>query len=87
MYFCISVYMDFVDDNTPIQLIVRIGTAAGVSRKWNMRICQIACASAERGWYFNQETDFGKGGPRTPRVICGHKQLIWHSKLKLAKIL
>ncbi|GFG39627.1 hypothetical protein Cfor_02901, partial [Coptotermes formosanus] len=42
------VYVDFVDNNTPIQLSVRVGSTTGVSRRWNIRICQIGCDSSER---------------------------------------
>jgi hypothetical protein len=49
------VYVDFQDDNVPIQISIRAGTGASVTRKWNIKISQIDCASPERGRYLTKE--------------------------------
>ncbi|XP_033610128.1 uncharacterized protein LOC117282858 [Cryptotermes secundus] len=45
---CCIMYVDFQEDNVPIQLSIRAGTGASVSRKWNIKVSQIDCASPER---------------------------------------
>lgn len=42
-------YVDFLTDNTPIQVSVRVDPSVSVNRMWNIKLTQIECTSTERG--------------------------------------
>ncbi|KDR21501.1 hypothetical protein L798_02965, partial [Zootermopsis nevadensis] len=42
------VYVDFQEDNAPIQISIRSTSAATTSHKWNIGLTQIECSSSER---------------------------------------
>ncbi|XP_033610133.1 uncharacterized protein LOC111871409 [Cryptotermes secundus] len=42
------VYVDFLTDNTPIQVSVRVDPSVSVNRMWNIKLTQIECTSTER---------------------------------------
>lgn len=52
---CVAVYVDFQEDNAPIQISIRSTSAATTSHKWNIGLTQIECSSSERGWYSDKE--------------------------------
>lgn len=47
----VTVYVDFLEDNTPIHLAIKINQLVNTDRKWNIKLTQIECTSRERGWY------------------------------------